>query len=260
MVAHLAKFEYFPTPHTEGLFKHKTRDISFTLVVDDFGIKYKKEEDLEHLISSLKEKYEMTVDTKAKQYVGIALEWDYDKRELTCSMDEYVESALKEFQHAMPRQHHYGPSKMEARDYGAKVQYVKHDDTAPLNADQIKHIQRVVGKFLFLARAIDCTMLHALNEIACASTKGTQSTLAASKFRFQNPPSLLSSRSNICGTLLLKQLNLLKLKNLSFQALGSFALATQALNSRPDFLFQNPVLLFLANLLFSNTQWLVPLL
>ena len=37
-----------------------------------------------------------------------------------------------------------------------------------MTAQDIKHKQRVCGKFLFYARAIDNTMLHALNDIASA--------------------------------------------------------------------------------------------
>ena len=36
----LAKHGYFELPHTPGLWRHATRPVWFTLVVDDFGIKY----------------------------------------------------------------------------------------------------------------------------------------------------------------------------------------------------------------------------
>jgi hypothetical protein len=36
----LAKDGYRPTQHTHGLWKHDTHPISFSLVVDDFGVKY----------------------------------------------------------------------------------------------------------------------------------------------------------------------------------------------------------------------------
>ena len=55
---------------------------------------------------------------------------------------------------------------MERPDYGDTIQYVKEDTAKPLNATQIKYIQRVVGKFLYLGRAIDNTTLYACNEIA----------------------------------------------------------------------------------------------
>ena len=34
----LVKHGYHDLPHTPGLFRHETRQIWFTLVVDDFGI------------------------------------------------------------------------------------------------------------------------------------------------------------------------------------------------------------------------------
>ncbi|MCP4748318.1 MAG: hypothetical protein GY874_19600, partial [Desulfobacteraceae bacterium] len=53
----LAKHGYFELPHTPGLWKHVTRPISFTLVVDDFGIKYVGKEHLGHLLAAIKQDY-----------------------------------------------------------------------------------------------------------------------------------------------------------------------------------------------------------
>ena len=39
---HLAKFGYKPAPITLGLWSHQTRPLQFSLVVDDFGIKYER--------------------------------------------------------------------------------------------------------------------------------------------------------------------------------------------------------------------------
>jgi hypothetical protein len=52
---------YFQSQIVPGLWKHKTRNIRFVLVVDDFGIKYLKKEDLDHLIQSLEKYYDVTV-------------------------------------------------------------------------------------------------------------------------------------------------------------------------------------------------------
>ena len=117
-----------------------------------------------------------------EQYIGIDLSWDYDRRELTCSMDGYVENALREFEHIMPKQFFYGPSKYNTPKYGQRVQYSHVDETLKLRPDAIKFIQRVTGKFLFYARAIDNTMLHALNDITTATVNGTEATLAATKY------------------------------------------------------------------------------
>ena len=182
LVQHLEKYGYVKEKRTDGLFSHKERDINFTLVVDDFGIKYTDKADVEHLVTALRDKYPLKVDWKAEQYIGIHLKWNYIDREVICSMDGYVEQALKEFNHIIPKQLHSGPSKIDRPDYGAKVQYVKEDLTNKLDEDQIKFIQRVTGKFLFYARAIDDTMLHAINDIASSTANGTEATLAATRY------------------------------------------------------------------------------
>jgi hypothetical protein len=105
LVQHLAKYGYSKAKRTDGLFLHKTRDLSFTLVVDDFGIKYTNKDDVNHLIAAVCDKYPLKVDWDAKQYVGIHLQWDYARREVICSMDGYVEQARKELQHTVPKQH-----------------------------------------------------------------------------------------------------------------------------------------------------------
>jgi hypothetical protein len=50
----LAKDGYRPTQHTHGLWTHYTRPISFSLVVDDFGVKYVGREHAEHLMACIK--------------------------------------------------------------------------------------------------------------------------------------------------------------------------------------------------------------
>ena len=37
---HLDQFGYAPVPRTPTLWKHVTRNITFSLVVDEFGVKY----------------------------------------------------------------------------------------------------------------------------------------------------------------------------------------------------------------------------
>ncbi|KAG7345659.1 hypothetical protein IV203_033190 [Nitzschia inconspicua] len=44
---------YHPIPHTPGLWCHKTRPIAFSLVVDDFGVKYVNQDDVDHLLATL---------------------------------------------------------------------------------------------------------------------------------------------------------------------------------------------------------------
>jgi hypothetical protein len=49
----LAPFVYYRARHTPGLWLHKTRPISFTLIVDDFAVKYVGKQHAEHLRNAL---------------------------------------------------------------------------------------------------------------------------------------------------------------------------------------------------------------
>ena len=49
----IAPHGYYEVKHTPGLWKHISRPIQFTLVVDDFGVKYTRRKDSEHLLGVL---------------------------------------------------------------------------------------------------------------------------------------------------------------------------------------------------------------
>jgi hypothetical protein len=53
MQTRLAPFGYYTARHTPGFWLHKTRPISFTLVVDDFAVKYVGKQHAEHLRNAL---------------------------------------------------------------------------------------------------------------------------------------------------------------------------------------------------------------
>ena len=53
----LAPHGYYEVTQTPGLWKHKTRPIQFTLVVDDFRVKYVGKEHVHHLLGILRDKY-----------------------------------------------------------------------------------------------------------------------------------------------------------------------------------------------------------
>jgi hypothetical protein len=74
----------------------------FTLVVNDFGVKYVNKNNVEHLISSIKANYELTVDWTGNLYCGITLDWDYVNRWADISMRGYIKKKLQEYNHAMP--------------------------------------------------------------------------------------------------------------------------------------------------------------
>ena len=85
---------YFPIKESNGLWKHKTRPTIFALCVDDFGVKYFKKDDADHLIQTLQEHYEISIDYKGSNYCGLTLEWNYDQGYVDVSMPGYVVEAL----------------------------------------------------------------------------------------------------------------------------------------------------------------------
>jgi hypothetical protein len=82
----LNPFGYYPARHTPRLWLQKTRPISFTLIVDDFAVKYVGKQHAEHLRNALLRTYELTTDWKATLYSGMTLKWDYNRRTCDISM------------------------------------------------------------------------------------------------------------------------------------------------------------------------------
>ena len=71
----LVPFGYKPIDHTDGMWKHKTRNIKFCLYVDDFGIKYLKKEDAMHLIHAIHQNYQCTIDWEGRHFCGLTFDW-----------------------------------------------------------------------------------------------------------------------------------------------------------------------------------------
>jgi hypothetical protein len=175
----LAPFGYYPARHTPGLWLHKTRPIAFTLVVDDFTVKYVYKQHAEHLRDALLRDYELTTDWTATVYSGMTLKWDYKSRTCDISMPRYVPNVFSTFQHDAPKHPQHTPSRYVTPVYGAKTQYTTTDETPPLSATQCFTIQKVTGSVLHYARAVDPTVLMPLNDIATEQTKATEKTQAA---------------------------------------------------------------------------------
>ena len=75
LIRHLATCGYHQTA-TPMLFRHATRDISFTLVVDDFGVKYTALSDYNHLKSSLELLYKVTSSPIGTRCLGFDIDYD----------------------------------------------------------------------------------------------------------------------------------------------------------------------------------------
>ena len=159
------------------MWRHATRPITFSFVVDDFGIKYVGKEHADHLIKCLKEKCKLTEDWTGNLYCGITLDWNYEARTLDISMPGYIKKQLLKYKHIMQRIQ-YCPYSPEPKKYGADAQSpLPTDETRKLTDAEIKEVQKIVGSILYYARAVDLTVLMVLSTIASEQTKGTEKTL-----------------------------------------------------------------------------------
>ena len=178
----LMKHGYTQSKTTPGFWTHKTRPIHFSLVVDDFGVKYVGQEHAEHLINVLKEHYQITTDWSGAKYLGLDLDWDYAKREVHLSMWGYIRKALIQFKHARPKRNQNQPYPHVPVKYGEKIQYTEPDDDSPrLDEQSTKFIMQVTGVFLYYARAVDGLMLPALSALASEQASPTENTMKKCK-------------------------------------------------------------------------------
>ena len=166
---------YGLNPLSPIIWTHESRRTVFCLCVDDFGVKYFNKNDAEHLINALRD-YQITIDWTGKNYCGLHLNWNYDKGWVDVTMPNYVEKTLKKLNHKKPNKSVTAPHKWNMPAYSRKPQMAPIDKSPPLDDKGKKRIQQIVGSFLYYARAIDSTILPALNEISSSQAHPTENT------------------------------------------------------------------------------------
>jgi hypothetical protein len=176
---HLAPFGYSPVPHTPGLWRHSSKPLTFTLAVDDFGIKYFDKADAEHLFAALSTRYAYTTDWSGSSYLGFDLAWNYEKGFVDISMPGYVPKALHALKHSPPTRPQHSPHRWSAPVYGQKLQLANTDLTPLLDKAGIHRVQQISGLFLYYSRGCDPTIIVALNEISNQQAAPTEQTKAA---------------------------------------------------------------------------------
>ena len=175
----LAPHGYAPVPGTVGLWNHHTRPIQFCLCVDDFGIKYSHKHDAQHLLDSINQHYAYTTDWTGSHYCGLTFDWHYEDGYVDVSMPNYVTKSLTRLKYQQKVHPQYSPHEHVPIQFGTKGtrQYATAKDTSPkLSPQATTHIQSITGSFLYYGRAIDASILPAINEIASAQSQPTQKT------------------------------------------------------------------------------------
>jgi hypothetical protein len=174
----LAPFGYVECKNTPSLWRHETRPISFTLVVDNFGVKYVNKEDVDHLIASIKTIYSITEDWTGNLYCSIALEWNYKNGHVDISMPRYIRNKLRKYGHTMPKRLQMCPYSPEPKKYGSEAPAPLPPDATPkLDARGVKRIRKIVGSILYYAQAalagnVADMSRHVADDTLCCSNFG----------------------------------------------------------------------------------------
>jgi hypothetical protein len=130
------------------------------------------------LMDILKSFYDVEVDMSGGLYCGITLKWDYKNKYVDISMPNYVRKQLTKYRWDKPKRAQNCPFEPNPVHYGKKSDEIIHDTDSPvLDPEGKKFVQQIIGSFLYYARAVDCTILTALNAMASDSSKPTERTL-----------------------------------------------------------------------------------
>jgi hypothetical protein len=179
---HLAKFGYEAPDSSPCLFSNKDKTLTFSLVVDDFGIKYKRKADVLALQDALtKGGYKFSQDWSGSKYLGFKIDWDYEKDYVDLSLPGHIKDLAVKLD-LMASQRRDAPGAYAPPSFGSKVQWNSVDESRQLDASELLLVQRIVGSLLYYARAVDPTMLTAINKISTMAP--TESALKAAHHLF----------------------------------------------------------------------------
>jgi hypothetical protein len=71
---------YHQSTITPGFWQHDWQPISFTLCVDDFGVKYVVTEHAKHILQTINAHYVTSHDWQGGRYLGLTLSWNYPQQ------------------------------------------------------------------------------------------------------------------------------------------------------------------------------------
>jgi FtsP/CotA-like multicopper oxidase with cupredoxin domain len=126
------------------------------------------EDDLNHLVKTLQQYYDVTVDYNGKEYVKKGL--------VHLSMAHYLKKALAQFQVEKPKKPVNSPYAYVPPKYGAKEQFAETDDSPAASKEDQTLVQKVTGKFNWHGRAkskVGSTLLTPLSALASQQSKPT---------------------------------------------------------------------------------------
>ena len=177
LIAHLALHGYNQTA-TTCLFRHVSNGTDFSLVVDDFGVKYSTRAGAQHLIDTLQQLYVITIDWTGTKYLGFTIAFNHQLHYVDISMPGYITKVLQRF---VPdtTTGAASPAVYTPPVYGNPDLRPALDNSPPLSPPLILQLQEIIGSLLYYARGIDISMLTAVNHLASLQANPTHATMQA---------------------------------------------------------------------------------
>jgi hypothetical protein len=143
-----------------------------------FWGKYVNQDNIDHLIASIKKTYTLTKDWMDNLHCAIRLNWDCTKCTFGISIPGYIKKKLHQYSHIASKQVQNCPYTSAPKQSGSEAQAPLPLDSLPkLDKAGIKKVQKIVGSILHYARAVNMTVLVALSTIATNQTIATERTL-----------------------------------------------------------------------------------
>ena len=110
-------------------------------------------------MGSLRTSYSITIDKKGSDFCSLHLDWNYKDGWFDISMQQYVIKTLTKLEHPPPIKPRHAPHRWIPKIYGQHVHLAPKEDTSQILGTQVtKHVQHILGSFLYYARAIDNTI------------------------------------------------------------------------------------------------------
>ena len=112
-----------------------------------------------------------------KNYISVALAWDYINTLVTLFMPNYITTELHKFQHGIPSAPENSPHIHVKPLYSAKIQYA-HDPNSYLCLQEkyFAIIQKILGNFLYYGIGMGNTILPTLSDLASENSCSTKRT------------------------------------------------------------------------------------
>ena len=116
-------------------------------------------------------------------------------------MPNCVAKKLTEYGYNPSKRQQYCPYELNPIKYGKYSDNIVHEKySPPLNYNDNKLVQQVLGSFLYYVRTIDLTILHALSAITLDQSKSTECTMKRVQqllhYMHSNPNAVIRFRSS----------------------------------------------------------------